>query len=167
MNVTVTKAEYVALEQRLNDISAHVRSLVYVALHERAKGLEVWDENSRTESALEFLEVKLDELLIAALGSDAQLTDTAGSPYERMPAAVHDPEIIDLLGIRSRASRVRLPGEPDTPASVLGAIAGIADAVIEVHDRFDTPLGAMVSLIASLATGQITVDAAKQQLDLL
>lgn len=100
MNVTVTKAEYVALEQRLNDISAHVRSLVYVALHEKAKGFEVWDENSRTEAALEFLEVKLDELLIAALGSDATIADTDGSPYENMPDVVHDPEIAALIAAR-------------------------------------------------------------------
>lgn len=100
MNVIVTKAEYVALEQRLTDISAHVRGLVYVALHERAKGLEVWDENSRTEAALEFLEVKLDELLIAALGSDATIADTDGSPYEDMPEVVHDPEVVALLAAR-------------------------------------------------------------------
>jgi hypothetical protein len=62
----------------------------------------VWDPSSRTEAALEFLEVMLDELLIAALGSDAGLDDTTGDPYEGMPDVVHDPEIVALLEERAR-----------------------------------------------------------------
>lgn len=100
VNVTVTKVEYVDLEQRLNKISAHVRSLIHVALHEKAKGDKVWAEDSRTEAGLEFLEVMLDELLIATLDSPATVADTEGDPYADMPAVVHDPEITALITAR-------------------------------------------------------------------
>lgn len=163
MKVSVTSARYVALEQRLNKISAHARSLVHVALHDREKGADVWAENSRTEAGLEFLEVMLDEMLIAVLGSDATVVDTVGDPYEDMPDVVRDEEIEELLATRDRTPHFNVVGMEYT-GTVLDAIARIADALIEREDRFDTPVAHYANLIASLAAGQITTKVALEAL---